>query len=91
MYYTTDGTTPTSGSTPYTIPIVITSTTTLKVIAEATGYINSAVATGVYVKSSGGGGSASGSKSFRTEDFGASITSPNTSVMGTNTRTKIVG
>ena len=49
MYYTTDGSTPTIGSTHYTGPISIDATLTLKVLAVATGYANSAVGSAAYV------------------------------------------
>ena len=54
MYYTTDGTTPTTGSTPYTVPISLSVTTTLKVLAVATGYANSAIASATYTIRTGG-------------------------------------
>jgi hypothetical protein len=48
MYYTLDGTTPTTGSTLYTGPITIATTKTLKVLAVATGYSNSSVGSAAY-------------------------------------------
>jgi probable HAF family extracellular repeat protein len=48
IYYTTDGSTPTTSSTPYTGPITVASNTTIKSIATVAGYPQSPVATGVY-------------------------------------------
>jgi hypothetical protein len=49
IHYTTDGTTPTASSAVYRAPLQVASTTTLKAIAVAGGYDNSAVSTGTYV------------------------------------------
>ncbi len=66
IYYTTDGSKPTTGSARYTQPFTISETTTVQAIAVKDGMTDSGVVTEVYTKktSSGintGGGSSSGS------------------------------
>ncbi len=48
IYYTTDGTTPTANSTPYTSAIPVASSETLKAIAVADGYASSSVSSAAY-------------------------------------------
>ena len=48
IYYTTDGSTPSTGSTVYSAPLTVSSTETLQAIAASAGNNNSVVATGIY-------------------------------------------
>jgi hypothetical protein len=54
LYYTTDGSTPTTGSTHYTAPVPVASSLTLKAVATATGYLQSDVGSSAYVIGAGG-------------------------------------
>jgi len=54
IYYTTDGTVPTTLSTRYTTAITISGTATIRALAVATGYSNSNVSTGTYTIAASG-------------------------------------
>jgi len=67
IYYTTNGTTPTHSSAVYSTPIAISTTTTIKAIASATGMTDSGVVTGIYTISTG---------SATSINFGSGFASP---------------
>ena len=48
IYYTTDGTTPTTASTKYVVPITVATSETIKAIATASGYLNSTVGSATF-------------------------------------------
>lgn len=54
IYYTTNGTTPTTSSTVYSAPITVSSTTTVQAIATKSGFFNSSVASATYTITSSG-------------------------------------
>jgi Legume lectin domain/Chitobiase/beta-hexosaminidase C-terminal domain/Bacterial lectin len=56
IYYSTDGSTPTSSSTPYGGPISVSANKTIKAMAVISGYFDSTVSTALYTINSGGGG-----------------------------------
>jgi hypothetical protein len=60
IYYTTDGSTPTTSSTVYSGPVAVSSTETLNAIASAPGYASSAVTSVSFTVPGSGGGSGGG-------------------------------
>jgi len=75
IYYTTDGSTPTSSSAIYSTPLTISTTTTLQAIATAPGFSTSSVSSATYTIASSSGGSG-------TVSFGNGFTSSNLALNG---------
>jgi hypothetical protein len=64
IFYTTNGTPPTTGSTPYTAPFIVSATSTVQAIATETGFSTSATAQSVITISSGTSGAVNFASGF---------------------------
>jgi hypothetical protein len=82
IYYTLNGSTPTTASTLYTGAFTVSSTTTVNAIAVAAGYTNSPVASATYTINTNTGGSAPISVSLSAAEKIYGIGTPGTAVTG---------
>jgi len=90
IYYTVDGSTPTTSSTPFTEEIYVTGPVTLKAIAVLSGYSNSAVASASYTIAPSLSLSAT-SLSYGTEAVGGTSNSQQVTLTNTGTSTVVIG
>jgi hypothetical protein len=77
LYYTTNGTSPTTNSAVYVGPVSISNTTTLKVMAVRGGYSNSLVETATYTKDSSADFNRAGLQLWLRGDQGTSLSGSN--------------
>ena len=89
IYYTIDGSTPTTSSTPYTDEIYVTGSVTLRAIAVLSGYSNSAVASASYTIAPSLSLSAT-SLAFGTVALGSTSNSQQVTLTNTGTSTVLI-
>jgi hypothetical protein len=74
VYYTTDGTTPSTNSATYSAPILVTKSTTIQAFATAPGYVNSPVTSATYTVAQASTAAVTLATSASTISYGTSIT-----------------
>jgi hypothetical protein len=88
VYYTTNGNTPTTGSTRYTTPITVTATATIQALATATSHTNSAVASATYtIQTSAVAGFTPTSLDFGNQTTGTASTAKTVTLKNTGSAT----
>lgn len=83
LYYSTDGSTPTTGSFVYAGPIPVAATTTIKAIATATGYTASPVASATYTIQIAGASLTPGTLTFANQTAGTTSTAKTATLQNT--------
>ncbi len=87
IYYTLDGTTPTSNSTVYTGPFELTTSASVHAIAAEFGAVNSGEASAGFVDSSAGGSGTGLTGNYWADTGSAAFTNINFTALPTLTRT----
>ena len=90
IYYTLDGSAPTTASTLYTLPFLVTTTVNLQAIAVKSGAVNSGVASASFINTAGLGNGAGLLGQYWTNTTGAAFSNVSFSVPPTLVRTDSV-
>ncbi len=90
IFYTLDGTIPTSGSTPYTGPFFVTTTANLQAVAVKSGAVNSGVASASFINTAAVGNGNGLLGQYWTNTTGNAFTNASFNTVATLTRTDAV-